>query len=179
MAYRCIPWRKTSVGSAAERRKPLWPAFGAPSGFFVRRAGGASTRLLTCLARWRARWMRRARLPPALAPASRGRMRMRTELRAGTVGGQLAARRVARRSVLQGAAVLAGGLLAGCGTRGGPAAPAPTTRAPATVRMACWSSPLAEQSNVFAAQEFGWFAEQGLDFEFVPGAGGGDAIKHI
>jgi NitT/TauT family transport system substrate-binding protein len=106
-------------------------------------------------------------------------MRMRTELRAGTVGDQPAARRVARRSVLRGAAVLAGGLLAGCSTRTGPAAQAPTTHAPTKVRMACWSSPLAEQSNVFAAQEFGWFAEQGLDFEFVPGAGGGDAIKHI
>src|SRR5687767_5523888 len=59
--------------------------------------------------------------PPALAPVSRGRMRMRPELRAGTGGDQLAARRVARRSVLQGAAVLAGGLLVGCGTRTGPA----------------------------------------------------------
>jgi len=47
------------------------------------------------------------------------------------------------------------------------------------VRMACWSQPISEQANVFAAQEFGWFREQGLDFEFVPGAGGGDALKHV
>ncbi len=47
------------------------------------------------------------------------------------------------------------------------------------VRMACWSQPLAEQSNIYAAQEFGWFKAEGLDFTFVPGAGGGDAIKHI
>ncbi len=54
-------------------------------------------------------------------------------------------------------------------------------RAAATdkVRMACWSQPISEQANVFAAQEFGWFKEQGLDFEFVPGAGGGEALKHL
>jgi NitT/TauT family transport system substrate-binding protein len=47
------------------------------------------------------------------------------------------------------------------------------------VRMACWSQPISEQANVFAAQEFGWFKEQGLDFEFVAGAGGGEALKHL
>lgn len=47
------------------------------------------------------------------------------------------------------------------------------------VRMACWSQPIAEQSNIYASQEFGWFREQGLDYEFLPGAGGGDALKHI
>jgi NitT/TauT family transport system substrate-binding protein len=45
--------------------------------------------------------------------------------------------------------------------------------------MACWSQPISEQANIYAAQEFGWFREQGLDFEFVPGAGGGDALKHV
>jgi len=48
-----------------------------------------------------------------------------------------------------------------------------------TARMACWSQPISEQANIFAAQEFGWFKEQGLDFEFVPGAGGGEALKHM
>ena len=47
------------------------------------------------------------------------------------------------------------------------------------VRMACWSQAISEQANIFAAQEFGWFKEQGLDFKFVPGAGGGDALKHV
>jgi len=47
------------------------------------------------------------------------------------------------------------------------------------VRMACWSQAISEQANIFAAQEFGWFKEQGLDFEFVPGAGGGEALKHV
>ncbi len=45
--------------------------------------------------------------------------------------------------------------------------------------MACWSQPIAEQANIFAAQEFGWFREEGLDFAFLPGAGGGDALKHV
>jgi NitT/TauT family transport system substrate-binding protein len=45
--------------------------------------------------------------------------------------------------------------------------------------MACWSNPISEQTNVFAAQEFGWFPAQGVDFEFLPGAGGGDALKNL
>ncbi|MCZ6872275.1 MAG: ABC transporter substrate-binding protein [bacterium] len=48
-----------------------------------------------------------------------------------------------------------------------------------TIRMSCWSQPLSEQTNLFAAQEFGWFAESGLAFKFVPGKGGGTAVKHL
>lgn len=51
--------------------------------------------------------------------------------------------------------------------------------APAPVRMSCWSQPLSEQTNIFAGQEFGWFREAGIDFTFVPGAGGGAAVKHL
>ncbi|HSX77941.1 MAG TPA: ABC transporter substrate-binding protein, partial [Candidatus Saccharimonadia bacterium] len=47
------------------------------------------------------------------------------------------------------------------------------------IRMACWSQPISEQTNVFAAQEFGWFREAELEFTFVPGAGGGAAVKHV
>ena len=47
------------------------------------------------------------------------------------------------------------------------------------IRMSCWSQPLSEQTHVFAAKEFGWFREVGLDFTFVPGKGGGAAIKHL
>ncbi|MDQ6604283.1 MAG: ABC transporter substrate-binding protein [Chloroflexota bacterium] len=47
------------------------------------------------------------------------------------------------------------------------------------VRMACWSQPISEQANIYGAQENGWFTAQGLDFTFVPGAGGGDALKNI
>jgi NitT/TauT family transport system substrate-binding protein len=52
-------------------------------------------------------------------------------------------------------------------------------RAATPMRMACWSQPVSEQTNVFAAQEFGWFREAGLEFTFVPGAGGGAAVKHV
>lgn len=47
------------------------------------------------------------------------------------------------------------------------------------IRMACWSQPLSEQTNIYAAEEFGWFREAGLDFRFVPGAGGGAAVKNV
>jgi len=48
-----------------------------------------------------------------------------------------------------------------------------------SIRMACWSQPISEQTNVFAAQEFGWFREAELEFTFVPGAGGGAAVKNV
>jgi NitT/TauT family transport system substrate-binding protein len=47
------------------------------------------------------------------------------------------------------------------------------------IRMACWSQPISEQTNVFAAQEFGWFREAEIEFTFVPGAGGGAAVKNV
>jgi NitT/TauT family transport system substrate-binding protein len=47
------------------------------------------------------------------------------------------------------------------------------------IRMACWSQPISEQTNIFAAQEFGWFREVEIDFTFVPGAGGGAAVKNV
>jgi NitT/TauT family transport system substrate-binding protein len=53
------------------------------------------------------------------------------------------------------------------------------TAALTALRMSCWSQPISEQTNVFAAQEFGWFREAGLEFTFVPGAGGGEAVKHV
>ncbi|HZS01849.1 MAG TPA: ABC transporter substrate-binding protein [Chloroflexota bacterium] len=91
---------------------------------------------------------------------------------------------VSRRSVLRavagaGLGWAAGGLLAACGGRGAPGVQTGAGGTPTRARMACWSNPLSEQTNVFAAQEFGWFGEQGLDFEFIPGAGGGDALKQI
>jgi len=55
----------------------------------------------------------------------------------------------------------------------------PRARAATPMRMACWSQPISEQAHVFAAQEFGWFREAGLDFTFIPGAGGGAAVKNV
>lgn len=77
--------------------------------------------------------------------------------------------RITRRSLLRHGAL--GGLaLVALPRRSGAATP---------LRMACWSQPISEQSNIFAAQEFGWFRDAGLDFTFVPGAGGGAAVKHV
>ncbi|MFS0723291.1 ABC transporter substrate-binding protein [Paenibacillus sp. 1P07SE] len=47
------------------------------------------------------------------------------------------------------------------------------------VRMASWSQPISEQTHLLSEPEYGWFAEAGIDLEFIPGAGGGDAIKHL
>ncbi len=47
------------------------------------------------------------------------------------------------------------------------------------LKMASWSKPIVEQSNLYLAEEKGWFEDAGIDFEYVPGAGGGDAVKNI
>ncbi|HZU05629.1 MAG TPA: ABC transporter substrate-binding protein [Chloroflexota bacterium] len=36
-----------------------------------------------------------------------------------------------------------------------------------------------EQANFFVAQEFGYFREQGIEFEYRPGQGSGDALKQL
>ena len=102
-------------------------------------------------------------------------------------------RSISRRVLLRGVALTVGSsLLAACAPASPTAAPtapaqktAGSTAALATgaslenVRMASWSQPIAEQANLYAARELGWFREEGLELEYVPGAGGGDAIKHI
>lgn len=50
---------------------------------------------------------------------------------------------------------------------------------PQKLVMASWSKPITEQTNLYQAEEKGFFKEKGIDFTFVPGAGGGDAIKNI
>ncbi len=47
------------------------------------------------------------------------------------------------------------------------------------IRMASWSQPIVEQSNLYLAEQNGWFEEAGIDFEYIPGAGGGDAVRNI
>ncbi len=87
-----------------------------------------------------------------------------------------------RRTILLALVGLLALLLVGCGA-GGSGGPKENGKSgdaglrPA--RMAVWSPPLAEQTNVYAAQEFGWFEEKGLDFEFIPGEGGGDAVQQL
>jgi len=76
-----------------------------------------------------------------------------------------------RREVLRAGGILGATMAVGWGAR--------RVEAADKVRMACWSQAISEQANIFAAQEFGWFKEQGLEYEFVPGAGGGEALKHV
>ena len=91
-------------------------------------------------------------------------------------------RQFLRRAAMLGVGVTGAALLPACGAPQAAApssVPSTTPGALTDVRMACWSQPLAEQSNIYAAQEFGWFAAQGINFTFVPGAGGGDALKNL
>ncbi|WP_081657860.1 ABC transporter substrate-binding protein [Sporosarcina ureae] len=46
------------------------------------------------------------------------------------------------------------------------------------LRMASWSQPITEQINLLA-EEKSYFKDQQIELEFIPGAGGGDAIKNI
>lgn len=48
-----------------------------------------------------------------------------------------------------------------------------------SIKMASWSKPITEQSNVLAADKEGWFTDKGIQFQFIPGAGSSDAIKNI
>src|SRR5262249_16861515 len=48
-----------------------------------------------------------------------------------------------------------------------------------TVRMACWSPKLSEEGNVFVSDEKGYFKEQGIALEWIPGQGSGDALKNM
>ncbi|OLN23543.1 nitrate ABC transporter substrate-binding protein [Domibacillus antri] len=47
------------------------------------------------------------------------------------------------------------------------------------LRLASWSQPITEQTNLLVEEEKGFFQDQGLDVTIIPGAGGGDAIKNI
>ncbi|KXH87580.1 nitrate ABC transporter substrate-binding protein [Sporosarcina sp. HYO08] len=46
------------------------------------------------------------------------------------------------------------------------------------IRVASWSQPITEQINLLA-EEKNFFKDEKIELEFIPGAGGGDAIKNI
>ncbi|AGT32450.1 nitrate ABC transporter substrate-binding protein [Geobacillus genomosp. 3] len=48
-----------------------------------------------------------------------------------------------------------------------------------SLRVALWSQPITEQTNLLVEKEKGFFKEKGLNITLIPGAGGGDAIKNI
>src|SRR3954451_12703093 len=103
-----------------------------------------------------------------------------------------------RRFLQQAALVAGGGLLAACAPAASPAAPAKPVAsgasAPASpaagaaaapakptgsldkVRLVSWSQPRAEQANFFAADDLGYFRDEGIEYEYVPGQGSGYAV---
>jgi NitT/TauT family transport system substrate-binding protein len=71
-----------------------------------------------------------------------------------------------------------------------PAAAAPTSAVAATVapatprplqpfRFISWSPPRTEQAHIFVANELGYFRDEGIAFEYIPGQGAGDAVKQL
>jgi NitT/TauT family transport system substrate-binding protein len=47
------------------------------------------------------------------------------------------------------------------------------------VRMACWSQRLAEQANIYVSEEKGFFTKEGVEMEFLPSQGSGDALRNV
>lgn len=45
--------------------------------------------------------------------------------------------------------------------------------------LAGWSKPITEITHVLAEPELGLFRRQGLDLKYLPGAGGGDALRNL
>ncbi|MDA7418135.1 ABC transporter substrate-binding protein [Xenophilus arseniciresistens] len=60
-----------------------------------------------------------------------------------------------------------------------PFAPAHAQGARTRFTVAGWSKPISEITNLLAEPEKGFFKAQGLDLAYLPGAGGGDAIRNL
>jgi NitT/TauT family transport system substrate-binding protein len=68
-------------------------------------------------------------------------------------------------------------LLTACGSKNNQQATAETELD--KVKIASWSQPISEQTNLLVSEEKDFFKNEGLEVDFIPGAGGGDAIKNI
>lgn len=77
---------------------------------------------------------------------------------------------LSRRSLLGACAGFAGLTLAGTATAATPLG---------KIRMAGWSKPISEITNILAEPAKGFFKAQGVDLTYLPGAGGGDAIRNM
>lgn len=77
---------------------------------------------------------------------------------------------LSRRQLLGACAGITGLTLAGAGM----AAPVQ-----GKVRLAGWSKPISEITNLLAEPEKGFFKAQGVELAYLPGAGGGDAIRNM
>jgi NitT/TauT family transport system substrate-binding protein len=80
--------------------------------------------------------------------------------------------RPSRRLVLTGAAAAAVGVAA-------PGIRRVAAAGPDKIRMCSWSPRLAEEGNIYVSEEKGFFKEQSLDMEWIPGQGAGDALKNM
>ena len=47
------------------------------------------------------------------------------------------------------------------------------------IRLAGWSKPISEITNILAEPDKGFFKAHGVDLSYLPGAGGGDAIRNM
>ena len=77
-----------------------------------------------------------------------------------------------RRALLTAAASFAAASLA-------PAAARAQDAAAGKVTLAGWSKPISEITNLLAEPDKGFFKAQGVELAYLPGAGGGDAIRNI
>ncbi len=50
---------------------------------------------------------------------------------------------------------------------------------PTPLRLAGWSKPITEIVHLLAEEDMGFFRDQGLALTYLPGAGGGDAIRNL
>jgi NitT/TauT family transport system substrate-binding protein len=80
-------------------------------------------------------------------------------------------------AILRSLAVLAAATLLGLGFVGAGQAASPGSLE--KIVVAGWSKPITEVTNLLVEEDKGFFKAKGLDLHYVPGAGGGDAIRNI
>ena len=78
---------------------------------------------------------------------------------------------LSRRSLLGAGAGIAGLALSGMAHA--------TPPVQGKIRLAGWSKPISEITNILAEPDKGFFQAQGVELAYLPGAGGGDAIRNM
>ncbi|MDL5035086.1 ABC transporter substrate-binding protein [Comamonas sp. Y6] len=78
---------------------------------------------------------------------------------------------LSRRSLLGAGAGIAGLALTGMSHAAAPVQ--------GKIRLAGWSKPISEITNILAEPDKGFFKAQGVELAYLPGAGGGDAIRNM
>lgn len=90
--------------------------------------------------------------------------------------------KLSRRELASGLAryLAVGGLVSGLGPLGGLVnlAQAQDSKLDKVV-LAGWSKPISEITNLLVEADKGFFRAQGIEFSYLPGAGGGDALRNL